>query len=154
MMMMMRRRITTSTRHRRHSTFGSLFLLLLFLSWNKTTTLFASSSSSASSNRSNRSNGSNILRRFCLHRHRHLYHLFIILLRSNAVKIYVEKTSHTKFWIKKNVTSHLKHILCYTLNNIIISMFAISSSSTIQCQIQANQHACSSRCACAGRRRG
>ena len=153
MMMMMRRRITTSTRHRRHSTFGSLFLLLLFLSWNKTTTLFASSSSSASSN-SNRSNGSNILRRFCLHRHRHLYHLFIILLRSNAVKIYVEKTSHTKFWIKKNVTSHLKHILCYTLNNIIISMFAISSSSTIQCQIQANQHACSSRCACAGRRRG
>jgi len=57
-----------------------------------------------------------------------------------------------KFWIKKNVTSHLKHILCYTLNNIIISMFAISSSSTIQCQIQANQHACSSRCACAGRR--
>ncbi|CAL6312190.1 unnamed protein product [Bathycoccus prasinos] len=33
-------------------------------------------------------------------------------------------------------------------------MFAISSSSTIQCQIQANQHACSSRCACAGRRRG
>jgi len=58
-----------------------------------------------------------------------------------------------EFWIKKNVTSHQKHIRYYT-NNIIISMFAISSSSTIQCQIQANQHACSSRCACAGRRRG
>ena len=150
---MMRRRITTSTRHRRHSTFGSLFLLL-FLSWNKTTTP-RPSSSSTSSNRSNRSNGSNILRRFCLHRHRHLYHLFIILLRSNAVKIYAEKTSHTiEFWIKKNVTSHLKKHIRYYTNNIIISMFAISSSSTIQCQIQANQHACSSRCACAGRRRG
>ena len=94
---------------------------------------FLRAAAAARAANSNRSNGSNILRRFCLHRRRHLYHLFIILLRSDAVIYSVEKTSHTQVLDKekRHFTSKahsLLHFEIYYNNKYVCHQFFFNYS--------------------------